>query len=575
MKLYDKYLKPFYKKMLLGFTIKSIGAVLELSLPFILSFILKNIVPQKRAELILLWGGIMILFSAACYLCNLKANRMAAKVSRDFSENMRHDLFDKTLRLSARQTDSFTIPSLESRITTDTYNVHSFVNMMQRMGVRAPILLIGGIAATLIMDRYLALTMIALLPPLFVTVMFIRKRGVPLYTRVQKSVDGMVRIVREDAQGIRVIKALSKTDYESARYDSANRALVSNEKKAGITMGLANPVMTLFMNFGIVAVVALSASRVSRGQSDPETVIAFMQYFTMISMAMMSVTRIFMMYTKSSASAKRIAQVLETPQELYAMPKSDFPPFSTDAHIVFDNVSFKYSQTNNGVENISFSIKKGGSLGIIGTTGSGKSTVVSLLMSGYDPDSGAVYINGRDIRTFDPRILHEMFGVALQSDFIYTASIAENIRFLRDINDGDIITAAKIAQADEFITAFPDGYEHMLSQNGTNVSGGQRQRLLIARAIAAKPDILILDDSSSALDYKTDAALRQALKEQMHGTTVITVAQRVSSVKSCDEIIVTDNGRIIGRGSHEQLLETCDRYRQISISQMGGGDIIE
>ena len=574
MKFIMKYLRPFYAVMILGLTIKVLGTIVELALPYILSYILKNVVEKQQINLIIIWGVIMIVCSLAACFCNITANRMAAKVARNFSEHIRHDLFKRTMELSAAQTDSFTIPSLESRITTDTYNIHNFVSMMQRMGVRAPILLVGGIAITLFMDSYLALTMIAVLPLLFVTVMLITKKGVPLYTKVQKSVDAMIRVVREDAQGIRVIKALSKSEYEHQRYDKVNRALVKDEKKAGITMGLANPVMTFFMNAGIVAVVAMSASRVANHQSDPETVIAFMQYFTLISMAMMSVTRIFMMYTKSSASAKRIEQVVTAPMDLTVKSKEQFKPIETNKHIIFDNVSFSYSGKHNDVTDISFEIGYGGSLGIIGATGSGKSTVIKLLMRFYDVGKGAIYIGGKDIRTYPSKQLHKMFGVALQSDFVYSASIEDNIRFGRELSHEQIVTAAKIAQADDFIQAFPDGYEHILSQKGTNVSGGQRQRILIARAVAAMPQILVLDDSSSALDYKTDANLREALSKNMKNSTVITVAQRVSSVKSCDCIIVLDEGRIIGCGNHQQLLDNCEEYREISESQMGG-DFVE
>lgn len=560
--------------MAIGLSIKITGTLVELALPYILSYILKNVVDSQNMRLILIWGGVMILCALAACLCNIKANRMAAKVARDFSEKMRGDLFDRTIRLSAAQVDSFTVPSLESRITTDTYNIHSFVSMMQRMGVRAPILLVGGIAITLVMDRYLALTMIALLPLLFITVMFISRKGLPLYTRVQKAVDRMIRVVREDFQGIRVIKALSKSEYEHRRYDRVNRELVKNEKHAGMTMGLANPVMTFFMNAGIVSVVAISAGRVANHQSDPETVIAFMQYFTLISMAMMSVTRIFMMYTKSSASARRVEEVITAPQDITVKSRAEFPPLETDAHIKFDGVCFSYNGVKNGVRDISFELRRGESLGIIGATGSGKSTVIKLLMRFYDVCSGAIYINGRDIRTYDLKELHGMFGAAMQSDFIYGASVEENIRFGRDIGREQIVRAAKIAQAHDFISAFPDGYGHMLSPTGTNVSGGQRQRIFIARAVAASPSILVLDDSSSALDYKTDASLRRALREHMTDSTVITVAQRVSSVKSCDKIIVLDEGGIIGMGSHEELMASCGEYREISRSQMGG-DFVE
>ncbi len=570
MKTIITYLRPFYKRMSLGLMIKIAGTLVELALPYILSHILENVVVRQEIKLIILWGGAMVACAGLACLCNIVANRMAAKVSRNFSEHVRHDLFDKTIRLSPAQTDAFTIPSLESRITTDTYNLHSFIGMMQRMGVRAPILLVGGIAVTLIMDSFLALSILAVLPFIFVTVFFISKKGVPLYTKVQKSVDSMIRVVREDTQGIRVIKALSKTEYEHRRYDGVNKTLVHDEKKAGITMGAVNPIMTLLMNSAIVAVVALAANRVANHESSATTVIAFMQYFTLISMAMMSVTRMFVMYSKSSASAKRIEEVLKTEEDLTVKSEAEYPSIKTDAHITFENVFFSYKGKRNNLENINLSVPRGGSLGIIGATGSGKSTLVKLLIRFYDVTSGAIRINGRDIRTIHREKFFEMFGIAMQHDFLYADTVEENIKFGRKLSHEDIVRAAKIAQADDFINAFPEGYEHMLSQKGTNVSGGQKQRILIARAVAANPDILILDDSSSALDYKTDAALRRALAENMTKTTVVTVAQRVSSVKNCDVILVLDEGRIIGLGTHDELMEKCPEYKEISDSQMGG-----
>ena len=570
MKTVFKYLLPFKLKMSAGLSVKIIGTVVELFLPYILSHILKNVVVEQSVTKILFWGAAMILCALIACLCNVWANRMAAKVSRDFSENLRRDLFDKTLRLSAAKTDKFTIPSLESRITTDTYHVHNFVGMIQRMGVRAPILLIGGVGITLFMDSFLALAMIFVLPFIFVSVFFISKKGTPLYARVQTSVDKMIRIVREDIQGIRVIKALSKSDYEISRFDKSNKALVKEETKAGTIMNGVSPIMTLLMNTGIVAVIALSANRVANHQSDPETVIAFMQYFTQISMSMMFISRMFVMYTKCAASAGRIAEVLNCENDITMQNKNDFPDIETDSHIVFKNVSFGYNPRYMNLKNINFELKKGDSLGIIGATGSGKSTLVKLLLRFYDVKEGGIYINGEDIRTFTPERLYKKFGTAMQYDFIYNDSILENIRFGRDISEEDILSAAETAQAADFIMSFPDGFEHILSQNGTNVSGGQKQRLLISRALAQKPEILILDDSSSALDYKTDANLRKALAKNLSDTTVITVAQRVSSVKNCDLILVLEQGEIIGAGSHGHLLENCAEYKEISDSQMGG-----
>ena len=569
MKTVIGYLKEYFNKILLSFGVKIIGTVAELLIPFILSHVLSNIV-GRDVKTVVMWGVLMMVCATASCVFNVKANRMATGVSRDFVENLRRDLFVKTLRLSASQTDKFTIPSLESRITTDTYNVHGFFTMMLRMGARAPIVLIGGIAITLIMDAYLAMVMFAVLPFIFITVLFVSKKGIRLYKKVQHSVDNMIRIVREDSNGIRVIKALSKSDYEHRRYEKANRALIKDEISAGIVMGGSHPLMNFFMNAGIVGVIALSSGRVQNGLSSPETVIAFMQYFTLLSMAMMAITRMFVMYTKAAASAQRIEEVLFSEEEITVMSKELYPDKETDSHILFDNVTFSYKGRRNNLENINFEVKKGGSLGIIGATGSGKSTIIKLLLRFYDVNEGGIYIDGEDIRTIDKIRLYKKFGSALQQDFLYSDTIEENIKFGRELSHDDVVRAAKIAQADDFINGFPDKYEHILAQHGTNISGGQKQRLLISRALAANPEILILDDSSSALDYKTDAVLRRTLSENMADTTVITVAQRVSSVKDSDLIIVLDDGNIIGMGKHEELLENCIEYREISDSQMGG-----
>ena len=571
MKFLGKYLAPFKNRMIIGFSIKVAGTVVELFLPLILTHILENVIGQMNITRVVLFGALMIFCSLVACMCNIIANRMASRVSKDFSGRMRRDLFEKIMYLSARDTDRFTIPSLESRVTTDTYNVHNFVSMMQRMGVRAPILLVGGMTISFIMDPILSLVMLATFPLIFIVVYSISRKGVPLYSGVQRSVDGMVRVVREDTQGIRVIKALSKNDYENRRFDKVNTKLSRDEKHAGTIMGIVNPVMTLLMNLGIAFVIGLSATLVAREQSSASTVIAFVQYFTLISMAMMALSRMFVMYTKCSASANRIREVIETPDTYFVTEKAENP--DTEWHISFENVSFSYFGKRNDLENISFSLKKGESLGIIGATGSGKTTLIRLLLRFYEADSGSIKINGQSITSYTREELTSMFGVVLQNDFLYSDTIEENIRFGRSLSHEEIEAAAKIAQAHDFICAKEDGYGHVLAQKGTNLSGGQKQRLLISRAVASKPDILILDDSSSALDYKTDAALRQDLRSSMKESTVITVAQRVSSVKDCDLILVLDEGKIIGKGNHEMLLASCPEYKEISDSQMGGAVI--
>lgn len=391
------YLKPYRLRMVAGFCVKVIGTVTELFLPYILTHILENVIAEQNISKIVFYGSLMVFFSVIACLGNIIANRMAARVTTRFSKAMRKELFTKTLYLSATDTDQFTIPSLESRITTDTYNVQNFIGMMQRMGVRAPILLIGGTIMTMLMDSALSLVMLATLPFIFVTVYGISRKGVPLYSDVQKSVDSMVRVAREDIQGIRVIKALSKNEHENRRYDRVNKELSARERKAGTIMGIVNPVMTLLMNLGIAGVVAVAAYRVKNDLTSPATVIAFMQYFTLISMAMMSLSRMFVMYTKCAASANRISAVLDTPDRYTVIP--DKNP-TDNAHITFTDVGFSYFGKSKNLENISFSLQKGQRLGIIGATGSGKSTLIRLLLRFYEPNEGEIRINGKKITAY-------------------------------------------------------------------------------------------------------------------------------------------------------------------------------
>lgn len=566
MKLILRYLKPLAGTMAFGLSVKVFATLMELSLPYILSYILDSVVPIGQVAPILIWGGAMVFAALMAMLGNVIANRNAAKVAKIAARQIRHDLFDATMHLSSRQVDTFTVPSLESRLTSDTYNVHHFIGMMQRVGIRAPILLIGGICITLFLDWRLSLILLAVLPLIGVSVFFITMRGLPLYRKNQQAVDGMVRVVREDCQGVRVIKALSKEDFEARRFDAANGKLVTAERRAGVTMAASQPVMNFFLNLGLVAVIVCGAYFVNGGLSKPGRIIAFIQYFTLMSTAMTTVTRIFVQYTKSLASANRIGEVLSAADH----HRTSAEPLRTgEPYLVFDNVSFSYNGKKDNLSHISFTLPKGGTLGIIGATGSGKTTLLQLLMRFYDADSGSIYIGGRNLYSYPEEELRALFGVAMQNDFVSADTVEENIRFGRKISDEAVRRAAELAQASEFIEAFEDGYSHGLTAKGTNVSGGQKQRILVARALAGNPDILVLDDTSSALDYKTDAALRRAIREHTHATTVV-VAQRVSSVRSADLILVLEHGRIIGSGTHDELMEHCPVYREISESQMGG-----
>ena len=565
-----KTVKPFRASIAVALVIKSAGTFVELAIPYILSYILDYVVESNSVSRIVFWGAVMVFCAICAVTFNVIANRMAARVARNTTKEIRHRLFERILTLSAAQVDAFTVPSLESRLTSDTYNVHGFIGMIMRMGVRAPLLLIGGLIVTAILDPVLTLVMIVVTPLISITVYTISKKGIPLFKKTQVSSDSMVRIVREDSKGIRVIKALSKSDFERRRFDKANRELVECETHASKTMALSNPIVTFLLNFGLVSVITVGAFRANADLTQPGKIIAFIQYFTLISNAMIGITRIFVRSSRGSASMQRISEVILTKDDMACESEEKYPKKENDGYITFDNVSFAYASRTSTLSDISFSIDKGQSLGIIGATGSGKTTLAMLLMRFYDVDKGAIRIDGRDVRTIGSDELHMMFGAVMQNDFIYNGSIAENIDFGRDIPMDRIKRAAELAQASEFIEKLSEGYDHELTSKGTNVSGGQKQRILISRALAGNPDILILDDASSALDYKTDSALRRSIRENFSDTTSIVIAQRVSSVMNCDLILVLDEGRVIGKGTHSELVRSCDVYREISESQIGG-----
>ena len=565
--------------MLRGFLVKILGTFADLGLPWVLAYILDDVVPLGRISLVLWWGVVMFFLAVAARLLNIRANRMASKVARDTIEEVRHDLFHKIMYLSGNQTDRIGIPSLISRLTADSYNVHSMIGRVQRIGVRAPIILMGGILITFTLEPVLTLVLIATLPLLSVLVYRVSKKGIPLYTKVSQSVDGVVRSMRENINGIRVVKALSKTDYEYGRFKEQNGELAEHEFKAGITMALSGPMMNLILNLGLTAIVVVGAYRVNAGASMPGRIVAFLSYFTMILHAMMAITRVFVDISKAAASANRIGLVLSEGDELLVRAREADKLSGEDAteippRIEFLNVSFGYHAASGGedklcLKNLNFRIMPGESLGILGATGSGKSTVINLLMRFYDVNSGSVRVDGRDVREYTPKELREKFAVVFQNDTVFHDSIMENICFGREIGEEEVMAAAKDACAYDFIMEKEDGFLSEAAIGGANLSGGQKQRLLITRALAGKPEILVLDDSSSALDYKTDAKLRRAIRKHYAGTNIVMVAQRVSSLMGLDHILVLEDGEAIGYGRHEELLKDCEVYREIYEVQMG------
>jgi ATP-binding cassette, subfamily B, multidrug efflux pump len=560
--------------MIFGFCIKFGGSIMDLFIPMLLSYIIDDIVPTKSVARIVQTGLLMFVCAILAITGNVTANRMAALVARNTTEKIRNDLFERISYLSARQIDKFTVPSLESRLTSDTYNIHQMVGMVQRLGVRAPCLLIGGIVIAFSLEPVLTLVLIAVMPFITTAVYFITKKGVPLYTEQQTQTDNMTRIVRENAQGVRIIKALGKEDAEKSRFDKTNLSLNQAEKKAALTMGLTSPMMNLFLNLGLVAVIAVGAYRVNAGISETGKIIAFTSYFTIILNALMSVTRIFVNSSRGIASANRIGEVLDTPYDMEPDP-SNKPKEHVEGEripkIEFENVSFSYNGIKNDLNNISFKLYENETLGIIGPTGSGKTTLIALMMRQYDADSGRVLIDGRDVRSMSRAEISKKFGAAFQNDFLFADSLRTNIAFGRDLDDSELLRSAQNAQAMQFIEEKPGGLDFELSIKGANLSGGQKQRVILSRALAGEPEILVLDDSSSALDYATDARLRKAIRDNYsHKTTSVIVAQRISSIKHSDLILVIEDGNITGSGRHDELIKSCELYKEISDSQMGG-----
>ena len=561
-----KYIRPYWGYIFLTLFIKFLSTYMELMIPDLMEVVLDEKVPAADMHQIFLYGGAMLLCAVLALGGHIWSNRMTAVSSGRITRAIRHDLFVKLENLSARQIDQLTVPAAESRLTSDTYNVNQMLTRIQRIGVRAPCRLVGGIIMMLRMDAVMALVLVALLPIIAVVVYYVTKHSVPMYTKQQTVLDQVVRVVQENITGIRVIKALSKTDYEKQRFHKVNGELADLGMKAGMITSVTNPASTLVLNLGLALVVLVGAYRVNSGVILSGVIVAFLTYFTMILNAMIGVTRIFILWSKGEASAKRIADVLEEPEDLQILP-SEEKQEQKPAHIEFRNVSFSYTGVGVNLHGISFRLEYGKTLGILGPTGSGKSTLVNLLTRQYDPDSGTVLIGGEDIRKIEYDRLRKKFGIVFQNDFIAEGTIGENVRFFREIGEDALERAVRTAQA-EFVWEKEGGMDAEVAVRGNNLSGGQKQRLLIARALAAEPEILILDDASSALDYQTDAQLRRALRENYRNTTTVVVAQRVSSLRHADLILVLEDGKVIGEGNHQQLMENCEEYRVIAHTQM-------
>ena len=566
MKKILRYLKPYSKRIVFGLSVKSGATIMELFLPWLLAYVIDTIIPTKNSSMVFLFGFYMLISSIFALYGNITANRLAARISSDAIENLRNDSYAKIMSFSNRSVDQFTIPSLISRMTSDTYHIYRMFNVIQRIGIRAPILLLGSIVMMLFIDPFLAFVLIGLLPVIMIVVLYISKVSIPFYDRLQNSLDQLIRVVRENITGIRIIKALAKESFEKDKFEKVNEDVSKREKTAGYIIASLNPLMNLILNLGLVIIVYIGAYRVIEGLSKSGSIIAFLSYFGLILNSFLAINRIFLLFSRANASANRIIEILETDDALVLFEKN---LVESEDHIEFKNVNFSYNQTKNDIDDISFKIKRYSTFGIIGSTGSGKSTIAQLLLRFYEIDEGEILIDGQDIRSFDVNELRRKFGVVFQQDVLFSFSVKENIQFGREMDLETIMDAANLAQARSFVEQLSDKYDERVLRQGANFSGGQKQRMLIARALANNPEIIILDDASSALDYKTDSELRAAIKKNINATTIL-ITQRISTVLNADCILVIEDGKMVGLGTHKELAETCTLYQELIQLQLGG-----
>ncbi len=567
------YVKPYKWRIVVNAIVKMSGTMMEVVLPAILAHIVNQVVPARDRTGVFVWGGAMVLFAIGAWVLNVTANRMASRTASWAIQNIRLDLFSRSMKLSARQLDDLSVASLESRLTSDTYAIHRFLGATLRMGIRSVMLFLGGVFFCFWLSWRLALILIFLVVPLYFSIRYVYRRGISLFHAVQRKVDRMVQIIRENISGIKVAKALVRSEYEKERFGVSNEEVRAAEVRAADQMAMMSPLVNIILYTGLAAVLILGAKLVDMGQLQTGTILAFLSYFIQIAISLLGLNRMFNIYNRAVASQERIKEVLAMPldenqviqEEVEVIGDAD----SSVPDIEFRNVSFSYLGVKNNLENISFSLFPGETLGIMGPTGSGKSTVIRLLLRQYDAQQGEILIRGKDIRTIEPKTLYRLFGIVLQNDFLFGGTVRKNIDFGRGLSDDSLHSAIDDAQASTFLSEKEEGLDFVLASKGVNLSGGEKQRVLLSRALAGDPQIMILDDASSALDFRTDAKLRHALRDRYGSTTTIVVAQRVSSIRHANKIIFMQDGRIQALGDHEELMKTCEAYREIAELQMG------
>ena len=580
-----KKLKPYRLSIIGVVFFVFLQAISELFLPTLMSNIVDTGVVQVDIGYILRIGGIMLLITLIAMLGSVIGSFLSSRVAIGFARDLRAQVFRKVESFSLEEFSEIGAASLIVITTNDVTQIQQLTVVLLRMFLRAPMLFIGGIVMAITKNIELAMLLVAILPILVIIVFFVAKKSTALFQAMQKRIDRLNMIFRDYLTGIRVIRAFNRENYEQQRFDKSNLELTDTSKRVNALMSLLMPLMVLILNLTIVAIVWLGSIRVEYRGMQVGDLMAFVQYASQIMFSLIMFSMMFMMIPRASVSAVRINEVLNVEpnikdpaisllQTLLEKDKEkqlpDAPDKKRTGYLKFDKVSFYYQNAAEQVlKDISFQANPGETTAIIGSTGSGKSTLINLIPRFYDVSKGSISINGVDIRNISQEELRNMIGLVPQKAILFTGTIAENISFGNNtLNIDEIKRAAKIAQAARFIERMPNGYNSLIAQGGTNLSGGEKQRMSIARAIARHPDIFIFDDSFSALDFKTEAGLREALKDEIKDKTVLIVAQRVTTVMGADQIIVLDKGEIVGIGKHHELIKTSPVYKEIVVSQL-------
>lgn len=562
-----RFLKDYKKQVFLGPFFKLCEAILELLLPFLMKELIDKGIASGDTGYIIRMGVLMLFTTILGLACALVCQYYASIASQGSGTALRNALFKKIQSFSGSEMDKFGSASLLNRVTNDTVQLQYAVAMLIRLVIRAPFLCIGGLVMAMIINLKLSLIILAVIPIFIIVLYLIMKACVPLFKLMQKKLDGLAVLLRENLSGVRVVRSFSRTEQERQKYADASENWQKTALITGRISGLMNPLTNLILNFAMLAVVGWGANEISAGSMTKGDIVAYVNYLTTILLALIVVANLVVTFTRAAASAQRVNEIFETEPQAAVCAHSITETDNSVPIVSFENVTFYYPGSSSpALRDISFSLKRGQTLGIIGGTGSGKSTIVKLLARLYEPSEGRILFKGVDLNKLDPEILHAQTGFAFQKAQLFSGTIADNIKLGRDIKEEEVRRAAQDAQAEEFILGKEKGYDSLLEQGGSNLSGGQKQRLNIARAIAGSPELVILDDSSSALDYATDLKMRRAVLGRKDRAAIV-ISQRPAAIKDAALILVLDNGRIAGAGEHAQLIETCRVYAEICQSQ--------